>query len=145
MTDEPKLDRKIVKWITVWAVWTLFGFFFASQVALQNQLSRNPVSFWNILSWQMVSGYVWFALSPLILYLAHKFPFETGKWKKSLPVHLAAGLIIALFQQAIDTFFFDAARLSAVSPIRQFSRGLPIFCVYQSASEHFDLLGRGRH
>ena len=45
------------------------GVFFASQLALQNELSENPVSFWRILSWQLFSGYVWFALSPLILWL----------------------------------------------------------------------------
>jgi two-component system LytT family sensor kinase len=118
MIQEPKLNRKMAKWIAIWAVWTLFGFFFASQFALQNQLSRNPVSFWQILLWQMVSGYVWFALSPLIIYLARKFPFETGKWKKSLPVHLAAGVLIALFQQVIDTFMLT--RLG-YPPNRQFA------------------------
>lgn len=64
--------------------------FFASQVALQNQLSPRPMSFWKILSWQMVSGYVWFAISPLILYLARRFPFEDGRWKlrfRSISLH----------------------------------------------------------
>src|SRR4028118_1101713 len=103
MTEAPKLNRKAVKWIAVWAVWTLFGLFFASQFALQNQLSRNPVSFWKILSWQMVSGYVWFALSPLILFLAQKFPLEPRRWKRSLPVHLVASIVIALFQLVIAT------------------------------------------
>ena len=53
----------------------------------------------------MVSGYVWFALSPLLLWLAQKFPFEAHKWKKSIFVHIVASVVIAFFQQAIDTFF----------------------------------------
>ena len=61
--------NKLVKWTAIFGVWTLFALFFASQVALQNQLSVKPLPFWRILSWQLVSGYVWFAISPLILIL----------------------------------------------------------------------------
>jgi signal transduction histidine kinase len=104
MNTEPWLNSRKVKWIGIWALWTLVGFFFASQVTLQSQLSENPVSFWRILSWQLFSGYVWFALSPLILWFGRRFPFENGRWKTSVPVHLVASLIIAFSQLAIDAF-----------------------------------------
>ena len=135
--EKSKLNRKAVKWIAVWAVWTLFGFFFASQLALQNQLSRNPVSFWKILSWQMVSGYVWFALSPLILYLAQKFPFDAGRWKKSVPLHLLAGLLISLFQLAIDTFLLT--RLG-YPPNREFTGFFEAYQFFVYINLHFSIL-----
>lgn len=100
----PKLNRPLVKWLVVWAVWTIVGFYFTSQSVLQSQISGNPTSFWRVLSWQLFSGYVWFALSPLILWLGRRFPFETGKWKTSLPIHLVASILIAFFQLAIDAF-----------------------------------------
>src|SRR3982751_2404247 len=95
---------KSAKWAAIWLVWTLFGFFFASQLALQNQLSENPVSFWRILSWQLFSGYVWFVLSPLILWLSHRFSFDSRRWKISVPIHVGASLAIAFAQLAIDAF-----------------------------------------
>ncbi|HEX8250231.1 MAG TPA: histidine kinase [Pyrinomonadaceae bacterium] len=104
MNTEPKLNRPVVKWFVIWAVWTLVGFFFASQSVLQNQLSENPVPFWRILSWQLFSGYVWLVLSPVILWLGRRFPFENGRWKTNLPIHLVAGVIVALFQLAVDAF-----------------------------------------
>ena len=137
MTQEPKLNRRAAKWFAIWAVWTLFGFFFASQFALQNQLSRNPLPFWQILSWQMVSGYVWFALSPLIIYLARRFPFETGKWKTSLPIHLIASVVIALFQQAIDTFVLT--RLG-YPPNRQFTSFLEAYQFFVYINLHLSIL-----
>ena len=137
MSEEPKLNRRAVKWVGIWAVWTLFGFFFASQFALQNQLSRNPVAFWRILFWQMVSGYVWFALSPLILTLARKFPFEVGRWKNSLPVHLVASLIIALFQQAIDTFVLTKL---GYPPNRQFPSFLEAYQFFVYINLHLSIL-----
>ena len=102
MTEEIIFNRKWLKWLTIFGIWTVFGFFFTSQFALQNQLSESPISFWRILSWQFFSGYVWFLLTPIILWLGSKFPFEKGRWKRSLPVHIAASFLIAFFQLAID-------------------------------------------
>lgn len=137
MTEEPLINRKWVKWSAIWATWTLFGLFFTSQFALQNQLSRNPVPFWQILTWQMVSGYVWFALSPLLLWLTQKFPFEAGKWKKSLSVHLVASIVVAFFQQAVDTFFLT--RLG-YPPNRQFASFLEAYKYFIYINLHLSIL-----
>src|SRR5690349_20519375 len=104
MDSRTGFKTKFAKWVAIWAVWTLFGVFFASQLALQNQLSENPVSFWRILSWQLFSGYVWFALSPLILWLSNTYSFEHGRRKISIPVHIATSLAIAFVELAVDAF-----------------------------------------
>lgn len=104
MENLPVRNRKFVKWVGIWSVWTLFALFFASQFALQNQFSPNPVAFWRILVWQLVSGYIWFGISPLILFLARRFPFDEGRWRTSIPVHVVACIVIALFQLLIDAF-----------------------------------------
>ncbi len=137
MTEEPLFKRRWVKWSTIWAIWTLFGFFFTSQFALQNQLSRNPVPFWQILTWQMVSGYVWFAMSPLLLWLAQKFPFEANKWQKSVLVHLVASVVLAFFQQAIDTFLLT--RLG-YPPNRQFANFLEAYKYFIFINLHLSIL-----
>ncbi|HVE57337.1 MAG TPA: histidine kinase [Pyrinomonadaceae bacterium] len=104
MTEESRLNRRWVKWLIIFSIWTLCGFFLTSQVAFQNLLSKNPISFWRILSWQLFSGYVWFLLTPLILWLGRRFPFEKGGWKVSLPAHLIISFVIALAQQAVDAY-----------------------------------------
>jgi signal transduction histidine kinase len=104
MTEESLLNRRWAKWLIIFSIWTLCGFFLTSQVAFQNLLSENPVSFWRILSWQLFSGYVWFLLTPLILWLGRKLPFEKGGWKTSVPAHLVISFLIAFFQLAIDAY-----------------------------------------
>lgn len=94
----------VTKWLIVFGVWTLFGLFFASQFALQNQLSENPIPFWRILSWQLASGYAWFIASPLILWLSKRYPFEGDKWKASVPIHIVVSIIVSLGILAIDTY-----------------------------------------
>lgn len=98
-------DRgRAAKWLLIFGVWTLFALFFASQFALQNQLSENPIPFWRILSWQLVSGYAWFVFSPIILTLSAKYPFEDQKWKVSVPIHVVASILVSLCLLAVDAF-----------------------------------------
>jgi two-component system LytT family sensor kinase len=105
MNLESALEKKHLKWLAIWGLWTLFGVFFTSQVALQSQLSENPTPFWRVLMWQLFSGYVWFAISPLILFLGRTFTFDNGGWKRAIPIHLGASIVLALTELAIDAFF----------------------------------------
>lgn len=104
MSRETTTDRKFVKWLAIWGVWTLLGLIFTSQVALQSRLSENPTPFWRVLLWQLFSGYVWFLLTPFILWLGNKFTFENGGWKLSLPVHFVASIVVAVAQLSVDSF-----------------------------------------
>ncbi|MFN0119756.1 MAG: sensor histidine kinase [Blastocatellia bacterium] len=90
------------KWLLIAAVWMGLSFFFASQGYAQYVAMGRPLAFWRILGWQLVSGGLWLALTPLILWLGARFRFERGVWKQSLPVHLAASALIACFQQGLD-------------------------------------------
>jgi signal transduction histidine kinase len=104
MSETVLFNRRWVKWAAIFGIWTVFGFFFASQLALQNRLSENPIEFWRILTWQLFSGYVWFLLTPLILYFGSRFPFEDGRWRSAVPIHVAASFAIAFVQLAIDVY-----------------------------------------
>ena len=137
MESLPLRKRKFVKWVGIWAVWTLFALFFASQFALQNQLSTNPVAFWRILVWQLVSGYIWFGISPVILLLSKRFPFHDGKWKTSLPVHLVACVVIALTQLAIDAFVLT--RLG-YPPNREFPNFFEAYKFFVLVNLHLSIL-----
>ena len=137
MENLPVRNTKLVKWLGIWGVWTLFALFFASQFALQNQLSEKPLPFWRILSWQLVSGYIWFCISPLILYLAKRFPFDDGKWKTSLPVHLVACVVVACTQQLIDALVLT--RLG-YPPNRVLPNFLEVYKFFLLANLHLSLL-----
>lgn len=104
LEQESKLNQRHIKWLIIIGVWTLVALFFASQVSMQSRLSPRPISFFRILSWQLVSSYVWLLFMPLILWLGRTFRFENGQWKKSVPIHFVASLFVALAQQAIDAF-----------------------------------------
>ena len=128
---------RLVKWITIWAVWTVFALFFASQVYIQYQmLTPNPVPFGRVLLWQLVSGYVWFGISPIILFLAKRFPFDEGKWKTSLPVHLIACVVVAFGQLLIDSFLLT--RLG-YPPGKEFPSFMEAYKYFLTVNVHFSM------
>ena len=130
-------SRGFVKWAGIFGVWTLFALFFASQFALQNQLSPSPLPFWRILMWQLVSGYIWFAISPLILYLANRYPFEEGKWKTSLIAHAIFCVLVSLVQLALDAFVLT--RLG-YPPGRQFPNFFEAYKFFVFINLHLSIL-----
>ncbi len=136
MNLESALDKKHVKWLAIWGLWTLFGIFFTSQVALQSQLSENPTPFGRVLMWQLFSGYLWFAISPVILWLGRTFTFDDGKWKTSIPVHVAASVVIALAQLAADAFV-----LPKLGYMRRYENAsyLEIYKIFVLVNLHFSV------
>ena len=137
MDPENFRNRRTFKWIAIFGVWTLFALFFTSMFAFQNQLSKEPLPIWRILSWQLVSGYIWFALSPAILFLAKRFPFEEGKWKISLPIHVVTGILTALVQLALDAFILTKM---GYPPGREFPNFLEAYKVFLLVNVHLSIL-----
>jgi sensor histidine kinase YesM len=53
--------------------------------------------------------YLWALVTPLVIWLALRFPFERQHWRRSLPVHLLSGLFIVVLLSAafhLSIFFW---------------------------------------
>ena len=102
MEDIGRAPRSRTKWWLIFGCWSLVALFFTSQTYVQSRLSQEPITFLRIMSWQFSSCYVWFLLTPIILWFNRRFPLERGAWTRSLPAHILFGILIAFFQQSID-------------------------------------------
>lgn len=120
MNELKDLRGKLKRWAAVWAAWTFVGVFLTSQAYVQFQTVGMPIPFWQILSWQLFSGYVWFALSPIIYWLIRTFTFEKKKWLFSLFIHIFAGIALTLIQQAVDALVLPKLGYLPNSPPRTF-------------------------
>ena len=77
------------------AIWTLVGVLYAVNVRIDHQYSGQSISWARALGLALTSWYLWALLFPLLLWLARRFPFERGRWFKSLLVHLPVTLLVA--------------------------------------------------
>ncbi|HEX8708912.1 MAG TPA: histidine kinase [Pyrinomonadaceae bacterium] len=80
--------KRGVRLALIWGIWTLVGLIFTSQFYFTGFRSERPVEFTRALYAQMTWSYLWALATPLILYLAMRFPIERRGWLKNLLAHL---------------------------------------------------------
>lgn len=91
MQETSKSRRKWLAWVLLAAGWTFFGLFFVSEVVVSRAYQGRPIEFGRVLIVWLICAFLWFAATPLILWLARRFPLERHRWLRSALVHLAAG------------------------------------------------------
>jgi signal transduction histidine kinase len=96
------LRRRGLKWLLVFWVWTLLGLFDATQFYVHSNY-RNKHITWDVaLASGLADWYIWALLSPLMIWLARRFPFEQRCWLPRLVLHSAACVVIIIVKVALD-------------------------------------------
>src|SRR4051812_19152088 len=93
-----------LKWAIIFGFWTLFSGLYANQIYFE--MLHNPRmhhSWLRIAFWQLLVWYVWGCLSPLILMLGRRSPFEGRAWLRGVVIHVVASLSLAAFHVATET------------------------------------------
>lgn len=101
--NDEKIDWR--KWLYIFGAWTLAALFFASNFVLQNQISAQPISVWQAVSIQLASSYGWFALMPIILWLANRYPLDRREnLARNVVINLIGCIALVLVHLAWDAF-----------------------------------------
>jgi two-component sensor histidine kinase len=59
-------------------------------------------SFWRLLAWQLLGcWYGWVAFTPLILWLGKRYPVERSSWRRALPIHITACIVLSAIHSAV--------------------------------------------
>ena len=84
----------------IFGVWTAAGVFFASQLYFLYPITSGgrEISFGRALLINLPFYWLWALLTPAILALAHRFPLERARWKRSLAVHAGASIVLSAAQ-----------------------------------------------
>ena len=79
----------------IFGVCTLLGLFSSTQAHLVvNLYTEEPRPFTQALVLNMGYWYAWALLVPIVLWLARRFPLDRTHWRRSLPVHLLAVVLV---------------------------------------------------
>jgi two-component system, LytTR family, sensor kinase len=124
-------------------VWTVFGLFFFTQAVAQKFVSHEPTPWWHyLLSW-MVGVNLWAVLTPALLWLGRRFPFDRRNWLRRTALHLVFSIGISLAQLACE-----AAILYRLGVFPSFMTGfvatfvfLLIIAFHQGIVTYFTVLG----
>ena len=90
------LRHRGVRWGLCLAFWTCLGLFNVTQSYVHHYHTGRPMVWSGVLVSAFTDWWLWAALTPLILYLARRFPLESPAWGRHLLLHAAAGAAAAL-------------------------------------------------
>ena len=98
------MRRPTDRWMIWFAGWTVVVLLFAGQWYTYDALHGGAGPAFQYLRWSMQEWYTWALLSPVVLWLAMRYPFEPRRPARTLPIHIVASLAItgaALFVEAV--------------------------------------------
>ncbi|HZD32653.1 MAG TPA: histidine kinase [Candidatus Angelobacter sp.] len=112
------------RWGQVWFVglvlWTLLAFLTAAGAHFYLASTPTPVSWTQLLAWNVTNSFVWSLLTPLIYELSRRYTFDRSSWRISLPIHLFGSVLLT---------FCGAVIVVAVDPLITWTKepSIPFF------------------
>jgi two-component system, LytTR family, sensor kinase len=150
MTISRPLQKHWLKWPLGFCFWTLIGLSFAFQFYVSSAKAGLDVSWRQAVSYALGDWYVFALLSIPVVWLAGRFQFESGKWARSLVVHLPCSLIFSLgymvLRAWIGTWQSEASFAEAFQPllVKTWHFNLLIYWVIVAVSFAFGYYGKFR-
>jgi two-component system LytT family sensor kinase len=132
-------------WQSLWAragiifgVWTVIGLVFSAQWYFAAFRSEQPIQWSRALYVQMSWGYLWALGTPIILWLARRFPMDKQRWLRNSLMHLLASTLLVFVSGIIGhlIIYFHIGRPAGYSYMFQnslrfavgnYSEGLGIY------------------
>ena len=92
--------RAWVRWALIPGAWLVYALVMTTQTYFAYMREGYSVPFWGgaVLP-SFVYSVFWMVLTPLVLYLARRFPLQPARRKRNIAIHIITSLCIALFQR----------------------------------------------
>ena len=95
------MKRTLTKFGAIWGVWTVLAIVLATTDALYRINVGEAAKFWHSLRICLFNYWIWAALTPVIFYLAKKFPFSRDSWPRTIAIHFGFYLLLMLAHELI--------------------------------------------
>ncbi|HEV8367784.1 MAG TPA: histidine kinase [Pyrinomonadaceae bacterium] len=92
-----------LKWLVIVAIWGFLGVVYTAPIYLEVRSEGMGHSVLKVFSWGILSWVAWAFLTPVMIWLARRFSLVAGAWKRSLPIHVLAFLLLSAVHSATAT------------------------------------------
>jgi two-component system, LytTR family, sensor kinase len=140
-------------WRLVPFAWTLYAIFMTTQSYVVNLRAGRPISVVEAVVNDFSYAGLWALLTPLVFFLARRFPLERTSFKKHVWIHLAASFAVALLHKGVHNvllaalYFVSSGRefswdLQVRNLIAYFDYGIPLYWILVLLQYGFDYYSR---
>jgi len=91
-----------LRWGLLFVFWSIVGLIFVVYNTLL-YISVGAAITVDIIIWTLVGQYFWVFLTPIVIYLAHRYPIERPVWRSRLVAHLGFALLIVVLSSLAFT------------------------------------------
>ena len=133
-------------WLAVWGGWTALALFFAVSASLTYRSTGRPANWALSIERSLSEWWLWALLTPLVVWLARRFPLQRRVAARNAALHLAAGMAVAVVKTLAERVVFAMAhRLLDVLARRARSRcKFVIYCAIVAAAHGVEYYRRSR-
>jgi sensor histidine kinase YesM len=81
-------------WIIGFVLWTVLAFLSAAGAHVYTASMGAPISWAQLLAWNITISSIWSLLTPIVYELARRYSFDRASWRLSLAIHIVASVIL---------------------------------------------------
>ncbi|HEX7174864.1 MAG TPA: histidine kinase [Pyrinomonadaceae bacterium] len=136
---KPVWQRRWFLWALIFGVWTFLAFFFTGQVYFSRRIMERPIPWSEVAREQFIYPYMWALATPLILWLAGRYPVERPRLKQHLLIHLLFSTALTVLIMSAFQFVYYVLYLMPQG--KTFSPVSMLRATVFNASENYGLYG----
>ena len=87
-------QRRWAQWGLIFGIWTLIGLVFTSQLYFATIRSERPYPWVDAFVQQFTYSYLWALATPLVIWLAERYPIEGQLWLRNLLRHMLFSVVL---------------------------------------------------
>ena len=98
------LQTRLRTYTAIFLAWTVVGIFFFTQGLVQKSASHDPTPWWHYLLTWLIGVYLSALLTPAVLWLGRRFPFERKHWPRRAVLHLGFSIVFGVVELGLHSF-----------------------------------------
>jgi two-component system, LytTR family, sensor kinase len=94
--------RQLRAWLAAWCGWTALALFLAISASLTYRSTGRPANWYLSITRSLSEWWLWALLTPVVVWLARRFPLDRRWPWRNAAIHLAAGTSLAVVKTAAE-------------------------------------------
>ncbi len=95
-------QKRLQFWLANIAFWVFIAIMFTAQTAFSAISRGDQINWSNVLSWSVLRWLLWAAVTPLVFFLARRFPINRNKLAVGIGIQCGLGILVSVLHMLLE-------------------------------------------